>query len=59
LSGQLVIVGNVLLALVLFNEVPAPLQLLGALAIVAGIILASLGQERTPVPAAVIPEESM
>ncbi len=59
LSGQLVIVGNVLLALLLFHEVPAPLQLLGALAIVAGIILASLGQERASVPVAVIPEESM
>jgi drug/metabolite transporter (DMT)-like permease len=44
LSGQLVTVGATVLALILFQEVPQPLQLVGSVAIVIGIVLATLGQ---------------
>ena len=45
IATQLEPIGSALVAYVVFREVPLPLQILGSLAILAGVILASFGQD--------------
>lgn len=45
IATQLEPIGSALVAYVLFREVPLPLQIVGSLAILAGVILASFGQD--------------
>lgn len=48
IATQLEPIGSALVAYVVFREVPLPLQMLGSLAILVGVILASFGQDSTP-----------
>ena len=58
IAGQGVVVGSVILAAILFGEIPGPIQIAGAVAILAGITIALLGQGRGPSAARdVLPED--
>ena len=58
IAGQGVVVGSVILAAILFGEIPGPIQIAGAIAILAGITIALLGQGSGPTVARdVLPEE--
>lgn len=46
IATQLEPIGSALVAYALFREVPLPLQIVGSLAILAGVILASFGQDK-------------
>ena len=45
--GQLEPAGSTMMAVVLFNEIPHALQIIGGVVVVAGVILAILGQTQT------------
>ena len=48
LVGQIQAFMAILLALLLFHEVPLPLQIVGGLAIIGGVVVATLGQHSRP-----------
>jgi drug/metabolite transporter (DMT)-like permease len=50
LVGQLQAVMSIIFALLLFHEVPLPLQIIGGLAIIGGVVVATLGQHAKPAP---------
>ncbi|MBZ0301039.1 MAG: DMT family transporter, partial [Anaerolineae bacterium] len=47
-ASQLEPVSSAVLALIVFNEVPGPVQLGGSVVILIGVLMATLGQSRSP-----------
>jgi drug/metabolite transporter (DMT)-like permease len=47
LTGQLMTVGNAIAAYFAFQQIPRPLQIFGGAVILAGVMLASIGQNRS------------
>lgn len=47
ITTQLVTVGNAVAVYIVFNQIPAPIQIVGSVVILAGILLTNLGQTRS------------
>jgi drug/metabolite transporter (DMT)-like permease len=45
--GQLEPAGSAAMAVVLFGEIPQPIQLIGSLVVILGVVLAIIGQRDT------------
>jgi drug/metabolite transporter (DMT)-like permease len=56
LAIQTQIVVSTVFAYFLFKEMPVPLQIVGSIAIIGGVMVATLGQRRKPAPATPLSE---